>query len=186
MAAFSRMTGSYNRRWLMTPSLTPLSPRGREHGVAIGQAGGHRLLDQDVDAGLARPGPRARGGAGAAWRCTPPPRRLRRASRRDRRTPARRTAPANARARPPSDVADGDELRLRQAGQRAGVDLPDLAAADEGGSHPPHQFPSGKYLAHIRRRNASDSAISSMPFMPSSMLIHPAYPWPPRMRKMAS
>ena len=29
------------------------------------------------------------------------------------------------------------------------------------------------HFATIRRRNASDSAISSMPFMPSSMLIQP-------------
>lgn len=31
----------------------------------------------------------------------------------------------------------------------------------------------GKYRAVIARRNASDSAISPMPFMPSSMLTHP-------------
>ena len=32
---------------------------------------------------------------------------------------------------------------------------------------------AGKYWSTIRRRNARDSAISSIPFMPSSMLIHP-------------
>jgi len=40
-------------------------------------------------------------------------------------------------------VTHGHQLRFRQPGQRAGVNLPHLAASDDGGSHPPHQFPSG-------------------------------------------
>ena len=56
------------------------------------------------------------------------------------------------------------------------MDLPDLAAADEGRprTRSTSSAHSGKYCATIRRRNASDSAISSMPFMPSSMLTQPA------------
>ena len=48
-----RRTGSYQRRWLITPSLMPLVSRRREHRVAIAQAGGQRLFDQNVHA---RPG----------------------------------------------------------------------------------------------------------------------------------
>ena len=54
--------------------------------------------------------------------------------------------------------------------------LADLAAAHQGRTQPVHPWPqSGKYIALMRLRNASDSAISSMPFMPSSMLIQPRY-----------
>ncbi len=73
-------------------------------------------------------------------------------------------------------IADRDELRLRQSRERPGVDVPDFAAAHEGGSYRRHvrlRPHKGKYFALIRRKKASDSAISSIPFMPSSMLTHP-------------
>ena len=68
-------------------------------------------------------------------------------------------------------VADGDELRLGQIAQGRGVDLADLAAADQPVRR--SSCAPGSTCALMRRRKASDSAISSMPFMPSSMLTQP-------------
>ena len=81
---------------------------------------------------------------------------------------------ANASARSPLGIAGRDELRLGQVAQRRGVDLPDLAAADQGGPQSVHRHGPGKYFAPIARRKASDRAISSMPFIPSSMLTQPS------------
>src|SRR5262249_14726292 len=82
-------------------------------------------------------------------------------------------------------VARGDELRLGNRLQRCRVNAADFAATDETNANGSHASP-GKYFATIRRRNASDSAISSRPFMPSSMLIQPLYLWVARMRKIDS
>ena len=53
------------------------------------------------------------------------------------------------------------------------MDRADLAAADQGGPDAGQGQISGKWRATIIRKNARDSAISSMPFIPSSMLIQP-------------
>ena len=173
MAAFIRRTGSNKRRWLMTPELDPGLARRREHGVAVAEARRHRLLDQHVDAGLRRQDRR------------PGVQRMRRADRHGLHAAPRasivRDVGVGAGA-----VAAGEGLGARRgrrrrrrrtptrAGvQRRGVDLADLAAADEGRPHGVPRQASGKYWATIARRKASDSAISSMPFMPSSMLIQP-------------
>ena len=96
----------------------------------------------------------------------------------------RRRTPA-ARSRSTSQTATNSDSGKRR--ERLGVDLADLAAADQGGPHSvSSSLTPGKYFALIRRRNASDSAISSMPFMPSSMLTQPWYRCSARMRKIAS
>ncbi len=82
-------------------------------------------------------------------------------------------ANASARSRTGSQAAtNSDSGKLLK---RRRVDLTDLATANQRGSHGvhEHQYP-GKYLAPIARRKASDRAISSMPFIPSSMLTQPS------------
>ena len=48
-----RLTGSYQRRWLITPSFDSAGSCRREHRVAIAQAGRQRFFDQNVHS---RPG----------------------------------------------------------------------------------------------------------------------------------
>ena len=94
---------------------------------------------------------------------------------------------ANDVARSQVDVARGYEFGFGQRGQRLRVNLADLAAANSAVRTRSIGDPqSGKYCRLIRRKNASDSAISSIPFMPSSMLTQPWYRCSARMRKMAS
>ena len=51
IASFTRRTEGYQRRWETVPSFTPAAAAGRDHPVAVRQAGGQRLLDEDVHAG---------------------------------------------------------------------------------------------------------------------------------------
>ena len=46
-----RLVAGSVRRWRATPRRTPAVAAGGDHGVRVGQAEGHRLLDQDVLAG---------------------------------------------------------------------------------------------------------------------------------------
>ena len=55
MAAFIRCTGSYRRRLADDAQERAGPAGGGQHGIAVGQAGGQRLLDQGVDAGGRRP-----------------------------------------------------------------------------------------------------------------------------------
>ena len=61
---------------------------------------------------------------------------------------------------------------LATLAQAEKLTLADLAAADKGSFH---YGRSGKYWALMRRKNASEATISSIPFIPSSRLIQPAY-----------
>ena len=171
-----RLTGSYQRRWLITPSLVLCSTCCREHGVAIGEARGQRLFDQGVGAGLSRRDCRALRGADEASRCRDVDLSFPRASWSHRRT-ARTWKRARERVGTLElDVADGDELRLGSGwpvpGRGSG--RPCRSPRERCARGPSVGPQSGKYVAAMRLRNASDSAISSMPFMPSSMLIQPS------------
>ena len=68
-------------------------------------------------------------------------------------------------------ATNSDSARLAKAWAWIWPTLPQPTSAVRTRVHPLASI--GKILAAIRRRNASDSAISSMPFIPSSMLIQP-------------
>ena len=160
MASFIRRTGSYHRRWLMTPSLTPVLPRRGDHRVAVGEARRQRLLDQDMNAGLGRLDRRL--GVQRVRRADEDGLR-RRTPRASSATSVKGRAPnraANASARSAGRVADGDEFRLGQARERRGVDLADLAAADQGG-------PDGVSSASLREVLRSPFAAGTPATRPS-------------------
>ena len=156
----------------MTPSLTPaLSGRG-QHGVAVGQVRGQRLLDQDVNARLRRLDGRLgvqrvrraddhRLGAGVLQQIADVGEGPDAVLLGEGRRPARRRCRRRRRTPPPGDLA----------GRRRGSAPP--CRSRSAPCAPRRIYASGKYFLLIRRRNASDSAISSMPFMPSSMLTQP-------------
>ena len=136
---------------------------GREHGVAIGEARGQRLFDERVRAGLG-----SRDGRRGVQRMR---RRdaedvdigFPRASGSRRRTARHLKRVAKDRGALEVDVADGDEFRLGQAGQGLGVDLADLAAAHESGSHPVHRLAS---IRKVRRGHAPAGRPATRPSRP--------------------
>src|SRR4051812_36432223 len=73
-------------------------------------------------------------------------------------------------------ITNGDQGGFRQSRKGGGVKSTHLSTTNESGwnrFHPRGEICFPKYCSTIRRRNASDSAISSIPFIPSSMLIQP-------------
>src|SRR4051812_34694600 len=71
-------------------------------------------------------------------------------------------------------IAHRDEIRFRQGRKGGSMEAADFPTTDQCGANALHwRSVVEKYSFTIFRRNARDSAISSMPFIPSSMLIHP-------------
>ena len=141
---------------------------GFEHAVAIFDRGRKRLFDENVD-------PAFQGGHRGCG-----VERMRRADddrfhaggehRRDVGEGGGPILGGEGRGAGAVVIADGGELAERGKGR--GVKMADLAAADKGSFH---YGRSGKYWALMRRKNASEATISSIPFIPSSRLIQPAY-----------
>ena len=130
IAALTRRTAGYHRRWLMTDSRTPLLAARRDHAIRIGGMDGQRLLDDDRQSrlgcldrllGVARMRRAQHDGIHAATR------------------DALREPGVGTRAEPlgeggrPAGVApgDGDEAGARDASERRCVDRGDLAGTDQ-------------------------------------------------------